>query len=67
MTTTDDNTTRTAALALLKSGRATISDVESLAGRDRQLVAYWAKAAGIDPGKARAKLLRKLWNKSTKR
>jgi hypothetical protein len=55
--------TRRAALEMLGEGVATLSEVARLAGVDRQLVRHWAMRASIDPGKARAQLLAKLWNK----
>jgi hypothetical protein len=51
------------AIKILAEGLATQSEVARLAGVDRQLVRHWAMRAGIDPAKARAQLLAKLWNK----
>jgi len=65
--TKDDNTAREIALGLLRSGKATISEVAKLADVDRQLVFYWARVAGIDANKTRANYLAALWRKSLKR
>ena len=45
---TVDDTTRRAALSLLKSGAANLSEVSRLAGVSRQAVQKWAKIAAID-------------------
>ncbi len=58
---TEHNNTRRAALAMLKSGAANLSEVARLAGTDRQLVRYWANAAGIDWRKIRDDKIAKLW------
>lgn len=59
--TTTNETTIKAALALLRSGRATVADVAWLAGTSRQLVTYWARRARIDPIAARQAYLARLW------
>lgn len=56
--TREDNT-RAAAIAMLRSGMATLSEVADLAGTSRQLVRYWAKAAGVDWQAARAAKLQR--------
>jgi transposase-like protein len=43
---TADEDARAVALELLREGEATVSDAARVAGVDRQLVHYWAKAAG---------------------
>jgi len=58
---TTDNTTRAKAVKLMRRGQATHSEVAKLAGVDRQLVAYWAKSAGIDATATRAAWLAKRW------
>lgn len=64
--TNDDTTHRQAALRLLKAGRMTLSEVARLAGTDRQRVAYWAHAAGVDVAAARAAYLKKMWRSATR-
>lgn len=58
---TADDDARAVALELLREGEATVSDAARLAGVDRQLVHYWAKAAGIDPNGARDTRLARQW------
>jgi hypothetical protein len=58
---TADEDARAVALELLREGEATVSDAARLAGVDRQLVHYWAKAAGIDPNAARDTRLARQW------
>lgn len=59
---TSDDTTKRAALYLLKRGLATQSEVARLAGRSRQIVAHWAK----DMPDARAEYLAKVWQQASK-
>lgn len=63
---TDDDARR-AALALLKAGLATLSEVAELVPTSRQLVRYWADRAGIDSREARAELLKAQWAKKLAR
>lgn len=60
---TDDDTTKAAAIYLLKRGLATYAEIAKLSGRSRQIVAHWAK----DCPDAREKHLAKLWDRATKR
>lgn len=61
--TSDDTTkeVRRAALAMMRTGMATIAEVARLAGVSRQLAHYWADAAEIDPAKSRAAWLARQW------
>ena len=52
-----------AALILLRTGRATQSEVAELAGTSRQLVRHWAMRHGIDCRGARNARLVALWRK----
>ena len=61
MTAQDNTKARRAAVAMLKAGTATMSEVAALAGVSRQVVQYWAKAAGINCAQARNELLRRVW------
>ena len=65
MTNDNDSTKRAAAMALLRKGLATQSEVAELAQKSRQLVRYWAGMAKIDSSKARAKYLARIWLKAT--
>jgi predicted HTH domain antitoxin len=56
-----DEATIKAAVALMRTGAATIAEVAELAGRSRQIVAHWARRAGIDATAARAARLQRLW------
>jgi hypothetical protein len=60
---TTDDSMKDSVLKILAEGLATQSEMARLAGVDRQLVRHWAMRARIDPVKARAKVLVKLWNK----
>lgn len=66
---TTDNTTggdpdaREAAIELLRTGELAPSDVAHLAGVDRQVVYYWAKAAKIDPAAAYQARAVRLWHR----
>jgi transposase-like protein len=42
-----------AALALLRTGKATHAELARLLGCSRQLIRFWAKTAGIDAPRAR--------------
>jgi hypothetical protein len=66
MQSTTDEKTIKAALRMLRAGAATLSEVAELAGTSRQLVRHWAMRAGIDAGQARAKHLKKRWDRLTK-
>jgi hypothetical protein len=59
---TSDDTTKRAALYLLKRGLATQSEVARMAGRSRQIVAHWAK----DMPDARTEYLAKVWQQASK-
>ena len=56
-----DDCTRLAAVALMRDGRATMAEAANLAGTSRQLVAFWARRAGIDPMQTRAQCLATIW------
>lgn len=56
-----DERTIKRALQLMRTGRATQSEVAELAGRSRQIVRHWAQRAGIDPQAARQAYLARLW------
>jgi hypothetical protein len=60
---TNDHSTKTAALALLAAGEATLSEAAELAGASRQLVRHWARREGIDPAATRAAWLKSAWRK----
>jgi len=60
-----DSQTIKAALALLSNGRATMAEIADLASTSRQLVAFWAKRAGIDPMETRRQYLARVWNRAT--
>ncbi len=57
---TSDDTTKAAAIAMLRKGLATQSEIARLSGRSRQIVAHWAK----DYPDARAEYLAKTWEKA---
>lgn len=57
----DPEARRVAAVAMLRLGIATLSEVARLAGVSRQLVAYWAESAGVDASQARAAWLDRQW------
>ena len=62
--TTANDTARLAALALLRDGRATVTEIAGLAGTSRQLVRHWSIRAGIDAGaiqRARDRYLARAW------
>lgn len=59
--TNEDTTARDTAVRLMRSGEATISEAAALAGVDRQLAYYWAKAAEIDVAATRRAYLEKRW------
>jgi len=56
-----ETTTRDVAVAMLRAGTATIAEVAWLAKASHQRVSYWAKAAGLKPGKARDAWLQRTW------
>jgi hypothetical protein len=58
-----DAATIKAALSMLRTGAATVAEVAELAGRSRQIVAHWAKRAGIDPIAARGERLARQWER----
>lgn len=60
---TSEDTTKAAAIYMLKRGLATQSEVAHLAGRSRQIVRHWAK----DFPDARAEYLKALWAKAMAR
>jgi transposase-like protein len=62
-----DPDARRAAVALLRRGTITVSEVAALAGVSRQVVRYWCKAARIDIGKARSLMLAKAWRRTLRR
>jgi len=53
---------RQTALQLFRDGRITIAEAARLAGVSRQAARMWAIEAGIDPTRARARYLRRLWH-----
>lgn len=57
-------TAREAAIKLMRAGEATHAEIARLTNVDRQLVAYWARQAGIDVTVARGKRLRERWAKT---
>ena len=63
MQSTTDEATIKAALAMLRLGIATQSEVAELAGTSRQLVRHWATRAGVDAPGARAEYLKREWEK----
>lgn len=60
---TQNDNTRAAVVAMLRSGRATLSEAAELANTSRQLVRYWAKVAGVDWQAARADRLAREWSR----
>jgi predicted transcriptional regulator len=59
---TSDDTTKAAALYMLKRGLGTYSEIARLSGRSKQIVAHWAK----DYPNARAEYLAKAWQRALK-
>ncbi len=59
---TKDNSMKSDAIELLRSGLATQSEVAGLAGVSRQLVRKWVIAAGIKPTAARREWLERAWS-----
>ena len=57
---TDDDTTKAAALYMLKRGLATYSEIARLSGRSKQIVAHWGK----EYPNARRQYLMKMWMKA---
>lgn len=62
--TPQDTSKREAALVMLRLGYASLSEVARLSDVDRQLVAYWAKADGIDVAENRETFLKSNWDKA---
>ena len=58
---TPNDAARLAALALLRSGHATMAEIAELTGLTRQGVAYWASAVGIDAVATRRAYLTRVW------
>ena len=58
----DDDTTKAAALYMLKRGLASYSEIAELSGRSRQIVAHWGK----DYPNARAEYIAKAWQRALK-
>jgi len=58
-----DDCARLAAIALMRDGRATMAEAANLAGTSRQLVAFWARRAGINPMQTRAEYLAREWQR----
>ena len=61
--TANDNTTKAAALYLLRNGLASVNEVSKLSGRSHQIVRIW----GDRYPKARAKRLQLAWNRALER
>jgi predicted DNA-binding protein (UPF0251 family) len=59
--TTDDSTKR-AALRLLRRGQVTQSEAARLAGVSRQLMRHWARAIDVDA--AREAMVARLWQRA---
>ncbi len=62
-----DPNVRRAVLRLLSQGKASLAEVAEIAGLSRQIVRYWAKAAGIDWKAARKAHLAFMWRKEVNR
>jgi hypothetical protein len=61
---TVDDSTKAAALRLLRRGLVTQAEAARLAGVSRQLVRHWARDMPID--EAREAALKRLWQRATK-
>lgn len=64
---TANDRSRQAALALLRDGRATVTEIAGLAGTSRQLVRHWAIRANVDAGaiqRARDRYLARAWREA---
>lgn len=59
--TEHDSSVRREAIRLMRTGRATMSEVARLAGVGRQLASYWAAVEGLDVFAAREAYLRRIW------
>lgn len=59
---TSDDTTKKAALSLLRKGLVNQSEAARLAGVSRQLMRHWAREIPVDA--ARNSLLSKLWRQA---
>jgi|GEM_PF-5298340 predicted HTH domain antitoxin len=62
---TSDDTTKKAALSLLRRGMVSQSEAARLAGISRQLMRHWARE--IDVEAAREQVLAKLWQRVARR
>lgn len=62
-----EDSRKAAALKLLSSGEATLSEVASLCGESKQRVDYWARQAGLNPPRAREIRLARIWGMHMKR
>lgn len=62
---TNDDSTKAAALKLLRRGLITQSEAARLAGVSRQLVRYWVRE--LDTDQAREATLRRIWDRATRR
>ncbi len=62
---TNDDSTKRAALSLLRRGMVTQSEAARLAGISRQLMRHWA--GELDAMDAREALLAKLWDRAIRR
>lgn len=58
------DTDRRAALVLMRSGRATVTEAAKLVGGDRQMTYAWAKGAGINCAAARLRHLMVEWSRA---
>lgn len=56
-----------AALAMLARGDASPAEIAELAGVSRQLVAAWARSAGVQWRQTRLRVLTKNWRKAFRR
>jgi hypothetical protein len=59
----DHDSTKAAAIYLLRNGLASRNEVAQLSGRSRQIVAHWAK----DYPDARSQRLAKIWQRAIDR
>ncbi len=60
-----DDSTKAAALYLIERGELTQSEAARLSGISRQLMRYWCR--DIDPDKARAAYMSRVWKKAVAR
>lgn len=54
---------RAQAIAMMRKGLATMSEVAALCGASRQAVRFWALEEGIDPVQIRWERLVSIWKK----